>query len=203
MQPISIQQLVIDSLATLSNDLHNKVDQTLSQLETQQSQTIDSLIQKQLALMLPNLYQQLLTHLNQQIDQKTQQHNQQITDYLDELDKLQTAEIATLKKGQEEFQNLQDKIQSTLSHLDSIQPVDESKFESSLTDLKASIKTLQSSISQSNSEQQSLESLISELETLKTDLVDKVSELTKLQSDLTSYTMQLKVSIRPSHLPPF
>lgn len=56
MQLISIQQLVIDSLATLSNDLHNKVDQTLSQLETQQSQTIDSLIQKQLALMLPNLY---------------------------------------------------------------------------------------------------------------------------------------------------
>lgn len=109
-----------------------------------------------------------------------------------ELDKLQTAEIATLKKGQEEFQNLQDKIQSTLTRLDVIQIVDESEFEKSLTDLEASIKTLQSSISQSNSEQQSLESLISELETLKTDLVDKVSELTKLQSDLTSYTMQLK-----------
>ena len=192
MQPISIQQLVIDSLATLSNDLHNKVDRTLSQLETQQSQTIDSLIQKQLALMLPNLYQQLLTHLNQQIDQKTQQYNQQITDYLDELDKLQTAEIATLKKGQEEFQNLQDKIQSTLSHLDSIQPVDESKFESSLTDLKNSIQTLKTSTSESNSEQQSLESLISELEKLKTDMTTKVSELTQLQSDLANYAAQLR-----------
>ena len=192
MQPISIQQLVIDSLATLSNDLHNKVDRTLSQLETQQSQTIDSLIQQQLALMLPNLYQQLLTHLNQQINQKTQQYNQQINKYLNELDKLQKSEVETLKKGQEEFQNLQDKIQSTLSHLDSIQPVDESKFESSLTDLKNSIQTLKISTSESNSEQKDLESLISELETLKTDLVDKVSELTKLQSDLTSYTMQLK-----------
>lgn len=192
MQPISIQQLVIDSLATLSNDLHNKVDQTLSQLETQQSQTIDSLIQKQLALMLPNLYQQLLTHLNQQIDQKTQQHNQQITDYLDELDKLQKSEVETLKKGQEEFQNLQDKIQSTLSHLDSIQPVDESKFESSLTDLKNSIQTLKISTSESNSEQQSLESLISELEKLKTDMTTKVSELTQLQSDLANYAAQLR-----------
>ena len=142
--------------------------------------------------MLPSLYQQLLVHLDQQIQQKTQQHNQQINEYLNELDKLQTAEIETLKKGQEEFQNLQDKIQSTLTRLDVIQIVDESEFEKSLTDLKASIKILQSSISQSNSEQQSLESLISELETLKTDLVDKVSELTKLQSDLTSYTMQLK-----------
>lgn len=192
MQPISIQQLVIDSLATLSNDLHNKVDQTLSQLETQQSQTIDSLIQKQLALMLPNLYQQLLTHLNQQIDQNTQQHNQQINEYLDELDKLQTAEIATLKKGQEEFQNLQDKIQSTLSHLDSIQPVDESKFESSLTDLKNSIQTLKTSTSESNSEQQSLGNLISELEKLKTDMTTKVSELTQLQSDLANYAAQLR-----------
>ncbi|PKZ67946.1 hypothetical protein CYJ96_11080 [Moraxella osloensis] len=192
MQPISIQQLVIDSLATLSNDLHNKVDQTLSQLETQQSQTIDSLIQKQLALMLPNLYQQLLTHLNQQIDQKTQQHNQQITDYLDELDKLQKSEVETLKKGQEEFQNLQDKIQSTLSHLDSIQPVDESKFESSLTDLKNSIQMLKTSTSESNSEQQSLESLISELEKLKTDMTTKVSELTQLQSDLANYAAQLR-----------
>ena len=192
MQPISIQQLVIDSLATLSNDLHNKVDRTLSQLETQQSQTIDSLIQKQLALMLPNLYQQLLTHLNQQIDQKTQQHNQQITDYLDELDKLQKSEVETLKKGQEEFQNLQDKIQSTLSHLDSIQPVDESKFESSLTDLKNSIQTLKTSTSESNSEQQSLESLISELEKLKTDMTTKVSELTQLQSDLANYAAQLR-----------
>ena len=192
MQPISIQQLVIDSLATLSNDLHNKVDRTLSQLETQQSQTIDSLIQKQLALMLPNLYQQLLTHLNQQIDQKTQQHNQQITDYLDELDKLQKSEVETLKKGQEEFQNLQDKIQSTLSHLDSIQPVDESKFESSLTDLKNSIQMLKTSTSESNSEQQSLESLISELEKLKTDMTTKVSELTQLQSDLANYAAQLR-----------
>ena len=192
MQPISIQQLVIDSLATLSNDLHNKVDQTLSQLETQQSQTIDSLIQKQLALMLPNLYQQLLTHLNQQINQKTQQHNQQITDYLDELDKLQKSEVETLKKGQEEFQNLQDKIQSTLSHLDSIQPVDESKFESSLTDLKNSIQTLKTSTSESNSEQQSLGNLISELEKLKTDMTTKVSELTQLQSDLANYAAQLR-----------
>lgn len=192
MQPITTQQLITESLNKLSNDLHNKVDRILSQLETQQSQTIDSLIQKQLESMLPSLYQQLLTHLTEQVNQKTEMHNQQITQYLDELDKLQTAEIATLKKGQEEFQNLQDKIQSTLTRLDVIQIVDESEFEKSLTDLEASIKTLQSSISQSNSEQQSLESLISELETLKTDLVDKVSELTKLQSDLTSYTMQLK-----------
>ena len=197
MQPISIQQLVIDSLATLSNDLHNKVDQTLSQLETQQSQTIDSLIQKQLALMLPNLYQQLLTHLNQQIDQKTQQHNQQITDYLDELDKLQTAEIATLKKGQEEFQKLQDKIQSTLSHLDSIQPVDESEFESSLTDLKNSIQTLKTSTSESNSEQQSLESLISELEKLKTDMTKTLASLKQQQQALADSLLQFQPLLKP------
>lgn len=128
--------------------------------------------------MLPSLYQQLLTHLTEQVNQKTEMHNQQITQYLDELSKLQTAEIATLQKGREEFQRLQDKIQSTLTRLDSIQPVDESEFEKSLTDLETSIETLQRSISQSNSEQKDLESLISELETLKTDLVDKVSELT-------------------------
>ena len=197
MQPISIQQLVIDSLATLSNDLHNKVDQTLSQLETQQSQTIDSLIQKQLALMLPNLYQQLLTHLNQQINQKTQQHNQQINEYLNELDKLQTAEIETLKKGQEEFQNLQDKIQSTLSHLDSIQPVDESKFESSLTDLKNSIQMLKTSTSESNSEQQSLESLISELEKLKTDMTKTLASLKQQQQALADSLLQFQPLLKP------
>lgn len=197
MQPISIQQLVIDSLATLSNDLHNKVDRTLSQLETQQSQTIDSLIQKQLALMLPNLYQQLLTHLNQQINQKTQQHNQQITDYLDELNKLQTAEIATLKKGQEEFQNLQDKIQSTLTRLDVIQIVDESKFESSLTDLKNSIQTLKTSTSESNSEQQSLGNLISELEKLKTDMTKTLASLKQQQQALADSLLQFQPLLKP------
>ncbi|RVU80769.1 hypothetical protein EOL70_30525, partial [Leucothrix sargassi] len=89
---------------------------------------------------------------------------------MDELNKLQKSEVETLKQGRKEFQLLQDKIQSTLSHLDSIQPVDESEFESSLTDLKNSIQTLKTSTSESNSEQQSLESLISELETLKTDM---------------------------------
>ena len=197
MQPISIQQLVIDSLATLSNDLHNKVDQTLSQLETQQSQTIDSLIQKQLALMLPNLYQQLLTHLNQQIDQKTQQHNQQINEYLNELDKLQKSEVETLKKGQEEFQNLQDKIQSTLTRLDVIQIVDESKFESSLTDLKNSIQTLKTSTSESNSEQQSLESLISELETLKTDMTKTLASLKQQQQALADSLLQFQPLLKP------
>ncbi|MBZ9934618.1 hypothetical protein LB570_31660, partial [Mesorhizobium sp. BR1-1-5] len=167
MQPITTQQLITESLNKLSSDLYSQVSQTLNQLKQQQPQTIDKMVQKHLELMLPSLYQQLLVHLDQQIQQKTQQHNQQINEYLNELDKLQTAEIETLKKGQEEFQNLQDKIQSTLTRLDVIQIVDESEFEKSLTDLKASIKTLQSSISQSNSEQQSLESLISELETLK------------------------------------
>lgn len=192
MQPISIQQLVIDSLATLSNDLHNKVERTLSQLETQQSQTIDSLIQEQLALMLPNLYQQLLTHLDQQIDQKTQQYNQTINQTVDELNALHKAETAALKTATEEYQILKDNIQSALSHLQTIQPVDESEFEKSLTDLNNSIQTLQNDISESNSEQQSLESLISELETLKTDLTTKVSELTQLQSDLANYALQLR-----------
>ena len=147
--------------------------------------------------MLPNLYQQLLTHLNQQINQKTQQYNQQITDYLDELNKLQTAEIATLKKGQEEFQNLQDKIQSTLTRLDVIQIVDESKFESSLTDLKNSIQTLKTSTSESNSEQQSLESLISELETLKTDMTKTLASLKQQQQALADSLLQFQPLLKP------
>ncbi len=192
MQPITTQQLITESLNKLSSDLYSQMMQTLQQMEQKQQALIEKEMQTIAAELSTQLYQQLLTHLTQQVNQKTKTHDGQITQYLNELDKLQKSEIATLKKGQEEFQNLQDKIQSTLTRLDVIQIVDESEFEKSLTDLEASIKILQSSISQSNSEQQSLESLISELETLKTDLVDKVSELTKLQSDLTSYTMQLK-----------
>ena len=185
-------ELIIKLLTTLSNDLHQKIDNKLVQIKDELQQHSDITITKKTTRLSELLLTKLSEHIDRQIEKKTQQHNQQINEYLDELDKLQKSEVETLKKGQEEFQNLQDKIQSTLSHLDSIQPVDESKFESSLTDLKNSIQTLKTSTSESNSEQLSLESLISELETLKTDLVDKVSELTKLQSDLTSYTMQLK-----------
>lgn len=98
MQPITTQQLITERLNELSSDLHSQVSQMLNQLQAQQPQTIDEMVQKQLELMLPNLYQQLLTHLTEQVNQKTETHNQQITQYLDELDKLQKSEIATLKK---------------------------------------------------------------------------------------------------------
>lgn len=101
------------------------------------------------------------------------------------------------EKGQEEFQNLQDKIQSTLSHLDSIQPVDESKFESSLTDLKNSIQTLKTSTSESNSEQQSLESLISELEKLKTDMTKTLASLKQQQQALADSLLQFQPLLKP------
>ena len=123
MQPITTQQLITKRLNELSSDLHSQVSQMLNQLQAQQSQTIDEMVQKHLELMLPNLYQQLSTHLSEQVNQKTETHNQQITQYLDELDKLQKSEIATLKKGREEFQKLQEKIQQALSKLQSIQPV--------------------------------------------------------------------------------
>ena len=197
MQPITTQQLITESLNKLSSDLYSQVSQTLNQLKQQQPQTIDKMVQKHLELMLPSLYQQLLVHLDQQIQQKTQQHNQQINEYLNELDKLQTAEIETLKKGQEEFQNLQDKIQSTLTRLDVIQIVDESKFESSLTDLKNSIQTLKTSTSESNSEQQSLESLISELEKLKTDMTKTLASLKQQQQALADSLLQFQPLLKP------
>ena len=185
-------ELIIKLLTTLSNDLHQKIDNKLVQIKDELQQHSDITITKKTTRLSELLLTKLSEHIDRQIEQKTQQHNQQINEYLDELDKLQKSEVETLKKGQEEFQNLQDKIQSTLSHLDSIQPVDESKFESSLTDLKNSIQTLKTSTSESNSEQQSLESLISELEKLKTDMTTKVSELTPLQSDLANYAAQLR-----------
>ena len=197
MQPITTQQLITESLNKLSSDLHSQMSQTLNQLQEQQPQTIDKMVQQHLESMLPSLYQQLLTHLTEQVNQKTEMHNQQITQYLDELSKLQTAEIATLQKGREEFQRLQDKIQSTLSHLDSIQPVDESKFESSLTDLKNSIQTLKISTSESNSEQQSLESLISELETLKTDMTKTLASLKQQQQALADSLLQFQPLLKP------
>ena len=191
------QQLITESLNRLSSDLHSQMSQTLNQLQEQQPQTIDKMVQQHLESMLPSLYQQLLTHLTEQVNQKTEMHNQQITQYLDELSKLQTAEIATLQKGREEFQRLQDKIQSTLSHLDSIQPVDESKFESSLTDLKNSIQTLKTSTSESNSEQQSLESLISELEKLKTDMTKTLASLKQQQQALADSLLQFQPLLKP------
>jgi chromosome segregation ATPase len=84
-----------------------------------------------------------------------------------------------------------------LSHLDSIQPVDESKFESSLTDLKNSIQTLKISTSESNSEQQSLESLISELETLKTDMTKTLASLKQQQQALADSLLQFQPLLKP------
>ncbi|VXB23459.1 conserved hypothetical protein [Enhydrobacter sp. 8BJ] len=190
-------ELIIKLLTTLSNDLHQKIDNKLVQIKDELQQHSDITITKKTTRLSELLLTKLSEHIDRQIEQKTQQHNQQITDYLDELKKLQTAEIATLKKGQEEFQLLQDKIQSTLSHLDSIQPVDESKFESSLTDLKNSIQTLKTSTSESNSEQQSLESLISELETLKTDMTKTLASLKQQQQALADSLLQFQPLLKP------
>ena len=190
-------ELIIKLLTTLSNDLHQKIDNKLVQIKDELQQHSDITITKKTTRLSELLLTKLSEHIDRQIEQKTQQHNQQITDYLDELNKLQTAEIATLKKGQEEFQNLQDKIQSTLTRLDVIQIVDESKFESSLTDLKNSIQTLKTSTSESNSEQQSLESLISELETLKTDMTKTLASLKQQQQALADSLLQFQPLLKP------
>ena len=190
-------ELIIKLLTTLSNDLHQKIDNKLVQIKDELQQHSDITITKKTTRLSELLLTKLSEHIDQQIEQKTQQHNQQITDYLDELNKLQTAEIATLKKGQEEFQNLQDKIQSTLTRLDVIQIVDESKFESSLTDLKNSIQTLKTSTSESNSEQQSLGNLISELETLKTDMTKTLASLKQQQQALADSLLQFQPLLKP------
>ena len=190
-------ELIIKLLTTLSNDLHQKIDNKLVQIKDELQQHSDITITKKTTRLSELLLTKLSEHIDRQIEQKTQQHNQQITDYLDELNKLQTAEIATLKKGQEEFQNLQDKIQSTLTRLDVIQIVDESKFESSLTDLKNSIQTLKTSTSESNSEQQSLESLISELEKLKTDMTKTLASLKQQQQALADSLLQFQPLLKP------
>ena len=169
----------------------------LNQLQAQQSQTIDEMVQKHLELMLPNLYQQLLTHLTEQVNQKTETHNQQITQYLDELDKLQTAEIATLKKGREEFQKLQEKIQQALSKLQSIQPDGDSDIEKSINSLQASVKTLQDSLKQQSSEQQDLENLIDELTCLKQDMTTTLSNLKQHQTTLAQSLAQFQPLLKP------
>ena len=61
------QQLITESLNRLSSDLHSQMSQTLNQLQEQQPQTIDKMVQQHLESMLPSLYQQLLTHLTEQV----------------------------------------------------------------------------------------------------------------------------------------
>ena len=169
----------------------------LNQLQAQQPQTIDEMVQKHLELMLPNLYQQLSTHLSEQVNQKTETHNQQITQYLDELDKLQKSEIATLKKGREEFQKLQEKIQQALSKLQSIQPDGDSDIEKSINSLQASVKTLQDSLKQQSSEQQDLENLIDELTCLKQDMTTTLSNLKQHQTTLAQSLAQFQPLLKP------
>ena len=190
-------ELIIKLLTTLSNDLHQKIDNKLVQIKDELQQHSDITITKKTTRLSELLLTKLSEHIDRQIEQKTQQHNQQITDYLNELDKLQKSEVETLKKGQEEFQNLQDKIQSTLTRLDVIQIVDESKFESSLTDLKNSIQTLKTSTSESNSEQQSLGNLISELEKLKTDMTKTLASLKQQQQALADSLLQFQPLLKP------
>ena len=190
-------ELIIKLLTTLSNDLHQKIDNKLVQIKDELQQHSDITITKKTTRLSELLLTKLSEHIDRQIEQKTQQHNQQINEYLDELDKLQKSEVETLKKGQEEFQNLQDKIQSTLTRLDVIQIVDESKFESSLTDLKNSIQTLKTSTSESNSEQQSLGNLISELEKLKTDMTKTLASLKQQQQALADSLLQFQPLLKP------
>ena len=190
-------ELIIKLLTTLSNDLHQKIDNKLVQIKDELQQHSDITITKKTTRLSELLLTKLSEHIDRQIEQKTQQHNQQINEYLDELDKLQKSEVETLKKGQEEFQNLQDKIHSTLTRLDVIQIVDESKFESSLTDLKNSIQTLKTSTSESNSEQQSLGNLISELEKLKTDMTKTLASLKQQQQALADSLLQFQPLLKP------
>ena len=194
MQPITTQQLITKRLNELSSDLHSQVSQMLNQLQAQQSQTIDEMVQKHLELMLPNLYQQLLTHLTEQVNQKTETHNQQITQYLDKLSKLQTAEIATLKKGREEFQRLQDKIAATLTSLDSVSLLDDSAVKNSLTSLHNSITSLQTQMEGLATSQQAMTSK-------QTDLSNLIGELERLKEAMASTLMDFKnqqISLRQS-----
>ena len=194
MQPITTQQLITKRLNELSSDLHSQVSQMLNQLQAQQSQTIDEMVQKHLELMLPNLYQQLLTHLTEQVNQKTETHNQQITQYLDELSKLQTAEIATLKKGREEFQRLQDKIAATLTSLDSVSLLDDSAVKNSLSSLHNSITSLQTQMEGLATSQQAMTSK-------QTDLSNLIGELERLKEAMASTLMDFKnqqISLRQS-----
>ena len=191
------QQLITESLNTLSSDLHRQMTQTLRQMDEKQQTLIQEQIQTVAAELSTRLYQQLLTHLTEQVTKQTEKHNGQITQYLNELSKLQTAEIATLKSGREEFQSLQQKIQTALSKLESIPPADESEIATSINNLQNSVKTLQESLQQHSGEQQTLENLIAELETLKTDMTTTLSNLQQQQTKLAASLEQFQPLLKP------
>ena len=110
-QPISSQQLIIETLNKLSNDLAKQTKQMLTQQHSEQQTHIDNQLAQITSELFKQLSEALWTRLSQQLTEQTNSHNQQISDYLNELNKLQKSEIATLKSGRDELESLQNKLQ--------------------------------------------------------------------------------------------
>ena len=193
MNQLTPTELITKTLETLSQNLHSQIDQHLKQTtQEQQAQVTQAL-----SALIPSLLEQLIPIINEEIQHQLKPQQQAMETCLQELRTTNTEQLKMLKLGREEYQILQTKMKSVLSQLESMPSEDNSELEKSLTDLKASIQTLQTSTFESNSEQQNLENLVSELETLKTDMSNTLASFKKQQTSLANSLAQFQPLLNP------
>ena len=199
MTQITPIELITKTLEQLSTDLHNKVESHLSQTsQAQQTQITEALAQ-----LLPNLLEQLTPIIKAEVKKQVMAHNQlilkQVESCLSELENTNRQQLKMLKLGREEYQLLQQKMQSTLMALDNMALLDDDAVKDSLETLQESITSLQTQMQELITSQQAMMSehtdlvkLIDELEGLKQDMTMTLSSLKQQQTTLVQSLAQFQ-----------
>lgn len=195
-------ELITTSLEKLSNDLHSQIHQYL-QKTTQQQQ---AQVTQALSSLIPNLLEQLIPIINEEIQHQLKPQQQAMEICLQELKNTNQQQLKMLKLGREEYQHLQVKMSTILTDLEKASRLDDSEIQTSLNELKTSVATLttsmatlqtsmttlKKSVTDENDDIYSLPQIAGNLTILQEKLENAQTSLEQQQALLTNYLEQVK-----------